>query len=121
MKTPRHTLTRITAVVALLVTIATAASSKDKSEDAFPSIKISNFGQLDEHFYRGARPKERDFQSLKDLGIQTIIDLTDNTPKERGYVESLGMTYVNIAIPDKTDPSDAQIAEFLRIANDPAT
>lgn len=121
MKTPRHTLTRITAVIALLAAIATVAISKGNSDAAFSNIKISNFGQMDERFYRGARPKQKDFQALKDLGIQTVIDLTDNTPKEKGYVEALGMTYVNIAIPDKKDPSNEQIAQFLKLVNDPAT
>ncbi len=121
MKTPRHTLTRITAAIALLAAIATVAISKGNSDAAFSNIKISNFGQMDERFYRGARPKQKDFQSLKDLGIQTVIDLTDNTPKEKGYVEALGMTYVNIAIPDKKDPTDEQIAQFLKLVNDPAT
>lgn len=121
MKTPRHTLTKITAIVALLVAIATVAISKGNSNPEFSNVKISNFGQMDERFYRGARPKARDIQTLKDLGIQTVIDLTDNTPQERGYVESLGMTYVNIAIPDKKDPSDEQIAQFLKVVNDPAT
>lgn len=121
MKTPRHTLTRIIAAVALLAAIATMAISKDHSNPEFANIKISNFGQLDERFYRGARPKQKELQSLKDLGIQTIIDLTDNTPQEKGYVEALGMTYVNIAIPDKKDPSDEQIAQFLKLVNEPAT
>ena len=121
MKTPRHTLTRIIAAFALLAAIANAALSKGHSDPAFSNVKISNFGQMDERFYRGARPKEKDFQSLKDLGIKTVIDLTDNTPQEKGYVEALGMTYVNIAIPDKTDPSDEQIARFLKLVNDPAT
>ena len=121
MKTPRHILTRITAAIALLAAIATVAISKGNSDAAFSHIKISNFGQMDERFYRGARPKQKDFQSLKDLGIQTVIDLTDNTPKEKGYVEALGMTYVNIAIPDKKDPTDEQIAQFLKVVNDPAT
>jgi protein tyrosine/serine phosphatase len=121
MKTPRHTFTRITAAVALLAAIATVAISKGHSNPEFSNIKISNFGQMDERFYRGARPKQRDFQALKDLGIQTVIDLTDNTPKEKGYVEALGMTYVNIAIPDKQDPTDEQIGQFLKLVNDPAT
>lgn len=121
MKTPRHTLTRITAAIALLAAIATVAISKGNSDAAFSNIKISNFGQMDERFYRGARPKQKDFQALKDLGIQTVIDLTDNTPQEKGYVEALGMTYVNIAIPDKKDPSNDQIAQFLKLVNDPAT
>jgi hypothetical protein len=74
---------------------------------------------MDERFYRGARPKAKDFQALKDLGIKTIIDLTDNTPEERGYAEAVGLHYVNIAIADKTDPTDAQIAQFLKLVNDP--
>jgi protein tyrosine/serine phosphatase len=31
------------------------------------------------------------------------------------------MKYVNIAIPDKHDPSDEQIADFLKVVNDPET
>jgi protein tyrosine/serine phosphatase len=76
---------------------------------------------MDERFYRGARPGEKDFAALKGLGIHTIIDLTDNTEKEKGYVEAQGMKYVNIAIPDKHDPSDEQIADFLKVVNDPET
>jgi len=121
MKTPRQTLTKLTAAFIMLIAVATAAISKGHSDDSFSNVKISNFGQMDERFYRGARPKERDFQALKDLGIQTVIDLTDNTPKEKGFVEALGMTYVNIAIPDKQDPTDAQIAQFLKVVSDPAT
>lgn len=121
MKTPRLTLIRITAAIALLAAIATAAISKGNSNPEFSHIKISNFGQMDERFYRGARPKQKDFQALKDLGIQTVIDLTDNTPQEKSYVEALGMTYVNLPIPDKKDPTDEQIGQFMKLVNDPAT
>jgi len=122
MKTPRHLLTRLIAAFALVFTVSAAAVAKKNSDgSAFSNIKISNFGQMDERFYRGARPKQKDFQALKDLGINTIIDLTDNTPEERGYAEAVGLKYVNIAIPDKKDPSDAQVAQFLKIANDPGT
>jgi len=121
MKTPRHLLTRLIAAFALVFTVSAAAVAKKNSDTAFSNIKISNFGQMDERFYRGARPKQKDFQALKDLGINTIIDLTDNTPEERGYAEAVGLKYVNIAIPDKKDPSDAQVAQFLKIANDPGT
>lgn len=121
MKTPRHLLTRFIAAFALVFTVSAAAVAKKNSDTAFSNIKISNFGQMDERFYRGARPKQKDFQALKDLGILTIIDLTDNTPEERGYAEAVGLKYVNIAIPDKKDPSDAQVAQFLKIVNNPAT
>jgi protein tyrosine/serine phosphatase len=116
----RSTYAKLTAIAGLLLAI-TAVSIGKTSNPEFANIKIKNFGQMDERFYRGARPKERDFQSLKDLGITTIIDLTDNTPQEKGFAEAVGIKYVNIAIPDKKDPSDAQIEQFLKLVNDPTT
>lgn len=93
-----------------------------KSNKSFPAIKISNFGQMDERFFRGSRPKAQDLKSLQALGIQTIIDLTDNSrEKEQPAVEAAGMRYVNIPIVDKENPSAAQISEFLQVVNDPAT
>ena len=121
MSNPRNIFAKISAALAILAALGALAVAKTHTNSAFPNVKISNFGQMDERFYRGARPKERDFQNLKEIGIQTIIDLTDNTPQEKGYVEAAGMRYVNIAIPDKEDPSEAQIQEFLKVVNDPAT
>ena len=121
MSNPRKIFAKISVVVAIVLAIGTAAISKTHSDPAFSNIKIDNFGKMDERFYRGARPSERDFANLKALGIQTVIDLTDNTPKEKGYVEAQGMRYVNIAIPDKQDPSDAQIQQFLKLVDDPST
>ena len=117
----KNTSAKLTIIAALTVAFAAVSFAKTHSDAKFSQVKISNFGQLDDRFYRGARPKEKDFAALKDLGIKTVIDLTDNTEKERGYVEAQGMKYVNIAIPDKQDPTDAQIAEFLNVVNDPAT
>jgi protein tyrosine/serine phosphatase len=112
---------KLTAIAALTFAFAAVSIAKTHSDAKFSQIKISNFGQMDERFYRGARPGQKDFAALKELGIHTIIDLTDNTEKEKGYVEAQGMKYVNIAIPDKHDPSDEQIADFLKVVNDPET
>ena len=112
---------KLTALVALTFAFAAVSIAKTHSDAKFSQIKISNFGQMDERFYRGARPKEKDFAALKELGIHTIIDLTDNSDSERGFAEAQGMKYVNIAIPDKHDPSDEQIAQFLKLVNDPET
>jgi protein tyrosine/serine phosphatase len=121
MTSTKSTFAKFAAVAGLMFAIAVVSIGKTDSAGKYSEIKIGNFGQMDERFYRGARPKERDFAVLKALGIQTIIDLTDNTPKEKGYVEAQGMRYVNIAIPDKKDPSAEQIAEFLKVVNDPET
>ena len=108
MKNPRNIFAKISATVAILLAIGSAAVAKKHSDPAFSNIKIDNFGRMDENFYRGGRPSQKDFAALKALGIHTVIDLTDNTPDEKGYVEAQGMRYVNIAIVDKHDPSAAQ-------------
>ena len=117
----KTTYAKLTAIAALTFAFAAASLAKTHADAKFSQIKISNFGQMDDRFYRGARPKDKDFAALKALGIKTIIDLTDNSDKEQGYAEAVGLKYVNIAIPDKHDPSDEQIAQFLKLVNDPET
>ncbi|HEV7746312.1 MAG TPA: tyrosine-protein phosphatase [Pyrinomonadaceae bacterium] len=109
------------AAIALIIGLAQLSFAKPK-ENGFPNIKIDNFGKMDELFYRGGRPKPEDLKNLAALGIKTIIDLTDNSrDREQPAVEAAGMRYVNIPIVDKKNPSDSQIEEFLKVANDPAT
>lgn len=121
MKFARKFSPALIATLTVVFAFSSLAFAKSK-DDKFPTIKISNFGQLDEQFYRGARPKPADLQSLAALGIKTVIDLTDNSmEREKPAVEAAGMRYVNIPIEDKTNPSAEQIGEFLKIAGDPET
>lgn len=84
--------------------------------------KIKNFGQMDERFFRGGQPKEKDYQDLAALGVKTVIDLRDDpTSYEKSSVEALGMHYVNIPMSDKDYPKSEQIATFLKLADDPST
>ena len=109
------------ATMALILALSALSFAKTNTS-SFPNIKIDNFGQMDEHFYRGSRPKPEDFKNLAALGIKTIIDLTDNSRElEKPAVEAAGMRYVNIPIVDKAYPSMEQAVEFLKVANDPAT
>ena len=58
---------------------------------------------------------------MKALGINTVIDLTENTPEEKGEVEAAGMRYVNIPIVDKSYPTEENIAAFLKTIDDKET
>ena len=110
------------ATLALVFTIAAVSFGKGKENDKFPNVKIKNFGQMDERFYRGARPKEEDYAALAALGVKTIIDLTDNSRSyEEPAVQRAGLRYVNIPMEDKSYPSLDQINEFLKVVNDPET
>jgi len=115
--------TSITVFPALALILALFSQGSAKTHDIkFSNINIDNFGQMDERFFRGSRPKPEDFKALATLGIHTIIDLTDNSmAKEKPAVEAAGMRYVNIPIVDKSYPTMAQANEFLRVINDPST
>ena len=121
MKFIRKSSPAIVATLVLVFALSSLSFAKSKNS-SFPDIKISNFGQLDDNFYRGARPKPEQLANLAAIGIKTVIDLTDNTrEREEPAVIAAGMRYVNIPIEDKTNPSEEQISTFLKIANDPNT
>jgi protein tyrosine/serine phosphatase len=107
----------------LALTLALSAVSFGQGSTANSSpIKIKNFGQMDDRFYRGAQPKEKDYASLAALGIRTVVDLRDDaTSYERAAVEAAGMRYVNIPMDDKSYPKDGQIQAFLKLIDDPGT
>ena len=85
-------------------------------------IKIKNFGQMDDRFYRGAQPNEDDYKQLAAIGIKTIIDLReDPTTYEKREAEAAGMRYVNLPMSDKDYPPAATIDQFLKLVDDPST
>lgn len=113
------------ALLALFTVLSFAAVSsaqKVTESSSNPTVKVKNFGQMDDRFYRGGQPKEKDYKDLAQLGIKTIIDLRDD-PEEysKPIVESLGMTYVNIPMIAKKYPTPETTATFLKTVNDPAT
>jgi protein tyrosine/serine phosphatase len=121
MKFVRKFSPTLIATLALILSFSVLSFARS-SKSSFPNIKVSNFGQMDENFYRGARPKSKDFKNLAALGIKTVIDLTDNSrEREEPAVKAAGMRYVNIPIVDKAYPSTEQVNAFLKVANDPAT
>ena len=109
------------AALAMILTLSAISFAKSHNNN-FANIKIDNFGQMDQRFYRGARPKASDYPALAALGIKTIIDLTDNSRSyEQPAVEAAGLRYVNIPLVDKSYPTADQVNAFLKVVNDPAT
>ncbi len=82
---------------------------------------IPNAGRVSEFLYRGAQPHPEGFAALKDLGIAIVVDLHNrglHEEQERLAVESRGMRYVSIPVRSSHSPSDAQIAQFLKLVRD---
>jgi protein tyrosine/serine phosphatase len=121
MKSVGKSSSAIIATLAFVFALSALSFAKEK-ESNFPNIKIKNFGQMDDRFYRGARPKDEDYKALAALGIKTVIDLTDNSKEyEKSAVEAAGLRYVNIPMVDKSYPSMEQANEFLKLVDDPST
>lgn len=88
---------------------------------ALSAIRIDNFGVVNDNYYRGAQPRGDDYRDLAALGVKTVLDLTrEGRDDEQALVEAAGMKFHRIPLTTTDRPSDAAIAEFLSIVNDPA-
>jgi tyrosine-protein phosphatase SIW14 len=79
---------------------------------------VSNFHQVDDHVYRGGVPSKQGLESLKKLGVKTVVDLlpgAERSEKEKSRAESLGLRYVNVPMNALAAPTDDQIAQALSI------
>jgi len=110
------------AVCSLILALFTLSFSQDGEKNRFSNVRIKNFGQMDERFYRGAQPEEQDYKQLAALGIKTVIDLRDDSEAyEKAGVEAAGMRYVNIPMDDKSYPKAEQVESFLKLVDNPTT
>jgi protein tyrosine/serine phosphatase len=81
---------------------------------------LTNFGQVNENYFRGAQPDQKAIQRLDALGIKTVIDLQEQgVPAEPGWVQTAGMQYFNIPLSGSRPATEAQTARFLELVNDP--
>jgi protein tyrosine/serine phosphatase len=100
--------------------VLAASASAETNPSALAKIHIKNFGQTNEHYYRGAQPEGRDYVDLAALGVKTVIDLTrDGREDEAGLVKHAGMTFYRIPLTTSERPSDAAVSQFLTLVNNP--
>jgi tyrosine-protein phosphatase SIW14 len=79
---------------------------------------VPNAGKISEALLRGAQPSAQGLGELKKLGVTTIVDLRGNRGPvawERAQAESLGMRFIDIPVSGWSAPTNAQVAEFLKL------
>lgn len=109
------------AALLCLLCVATPATADVVDRLTFSNVRIDNFGQINDRYYRGAQPDPREIQGLAAAGIKTVIDLTRNgQAAEQRLVEAAGMTYHRIPLTTTARPLDAAVAEFLSLVTNPA-
>jgi protein tyrosine phosphatase (PTP) superfamily phosphohydrolase (DUF442 family) len=112
--------TRLLPVLLIILLLSVVAWGQEANSRDYKTIKIKNFGQMDDRFFRGAQPKERDYKDLAALGIRTIIDLREDPEAySKPTVEALGMRYMHIPMIAKKYPTPEATELFLRTINDP--
>ena len=84
-------------------------------------VEIKNFGQVNDHIYRGGQPEGDEFRQLAALGIKTIVDLrADYESDAKASAEHAGLRYINLPMEPKEYPQADAAQRFLEIVNDQA-
>jgi protein tyrosine phosphatase (PTP) superfamily phosphohydrolase (DUF442 family) len=79
---------------------------------------VPNAGKISDVLFRGAQPSAQGLAELKKLGVTTIVDLRGNRGPlawERAQAELLGMRFIDIPVNGWSPPSNAQVAQFLKL------
>jgi len=119
----RRSIAAVAAAISLALPVAAYAGGPSNAPAVSgATVRIDNFGRIDAHYYRGSQPEGRDYTDLAAIGVKTIINLTsdDAQPNERALAEQAGMSYVQIPMTMHRAPTEAQLAEFFRVVDDPA-
>jgi len=100
-------------VVALLLLSATASA-----QDAISYTELPQFQQVSERLYRGAQPRDSGVSRLRELGINTVINLrgaSKQTRAEETEVRALGLNYFNVALPNWGRPQEARVRRIMEL------
>jgi protein tyrosine/serine phosphatase len=112
---------RLSTVLIAGLILAASASAQTKTSPEPARIRIKNFGRTNDNYFRGAQPESRDYPELAALGVKTVIDLTrDGRSDEEALVQHAGMKFYRIPLTTSERPSEAAVAQFLKLVNDPA-
>ena len=99
----------------LLVILCATASAQDYAE-------LPRFQKVSEKLYRGAQPGEGGIRRLRELGINTIINLrgaSKRTRAQEAEARALGLNYFNVALPNWARPQNERVERILEIINAP--
>lgn len=122
MKYVERSRTHVFAALLTLVLSSSAAAQEPIRAITPDSITIYNFAKVNDRYYRGGQPLGEHYADLAAIGVKTIVNLTndsDGRSEEQALAEQHGMRYVSIPMTTRKAPTDAQIAQFMSIVDDP--
>ncbi len=81
---------------------------------------ISNLGKLDDHLFRGEQLGPKGFDTLKSMGVDTVINLEPESNTDVQYAQKVGMKVIEDTEPPIGEPTMDEGIKFLSAATDPA-
>lgn len=112
MRRPRQTVFSV-AVVLILLCATVSAQQKINSAEL-----PRRFQQVSEKLYRSGQPRNGELNRLRELGINTVINLrgaSAQTRAEEAEARALGLNYFNVALPNWARPQDTRVARILEL------
>ena len=91
-------------------------SMEVSAQDA--GTELPRFEQVNERLYRGAQPRAGGLRRLRELGIDTIVNLRrtgELTRAEEAEARALGLNYFNVPLPNWGRPHDDRVRRILLI------
>lgn len=105
--------------VAVVLTLLCATAS---AQDATNSTELPRFQQVTEKLYRSGQPRDGGLNRLRELGINTIINLrgrSAQTRAEEAEARALGFNYYNVALPNWGRPQNTRVARIMKLIEAP--
>lgn len=99
--------------VVLLLLSATASAQNTTS-----NIDLPRFQQVNERLFRSGQPGDGGLTRLRELGINTIINLrgaSKRTRAEEAEARALGFNYFNVALPNWGRPQETRVERILAL------
>ncbi len=109
--------------LAVLVAATPVVAQPVAPSDLKPSIVngLHNFGQVNDHIFRGAQPSSAGFSQLAKMGVKTVVDLRETSGRsssEQKMVEADGMKYVSIPLNGYGAPSNETVLKLIGFLDD---
>ena len=110
-----HSIYRAVPVAAVLLLLLSSTAS---AQDATNYTELPRFQQVSEKLYRSGQPRAGGLARLRELGVNTIINLrgtSKTTRAEEVEARALGFKYFNVALPNWGRPQDARVETVLAL------
>jgi protein tyrosine phosphatase (PTP) superfamily phosphohydrolase (DUF442 family) len=81
--------------------------------------QVGKLGSVGPNVFRGEQPSKGGFRTLREMGVETVINLRPESDWERGVVEKLGFRYIYLPLPPLNAPTHDLTLEFLHTVTNP--